>query len=206
MKRLLAFLVMTASSLSPARAVSLTSLTILRNQHHQLLYIRKIPMGMPLGQAAGTGIPSQQFHGYDAVIMDAASFYAIDPLFLKAIIQIESRFNARAVSPKGARNLSQLMPGTARTLGVSDLTDPYETTWGAAALIRRLMDHYDGNMIKIAAAYNAGEEPVDRANGVPRFPETRAYVPAVLWAWDRMHRFHEALARQGNSSQWGDSR
>ncbi len=91
----------------------------------------------------------------------------------------ESRFRQDAVSPKGARGIMQLMPGTARQLGV-DAGTAAANLDGGAAYLTALLQRFDGDIIKALAAYNAGPEAVARYGGVPPFPETRIYVDAIL--------------------------
>ncbi len=108
-----------------------------------------------------------------------AARYAISPLLLDALVWQESRWNHRAVSPKGALGLTQLMPGTARDLGV-DARDPLANLDGGARYLRMMLDRFGGDVVKALAAYNAGPERVERANGVPAIRETRNYVAAIL--------------------------
>lgn len=110
---------------------------------------------------------------------DAGDGVALSPLLLEAVAWAESRFNAAAVSPKGAVGVMQLMPGTAAELGV-DPHDPEANVHGGARYLRRMLQMFDGDIEKALAAYNAGPGAVRRYNGVPPFPETRAYVTAVL--------------------------
>jgi hypothetical protein len=178
------------------------SITILRNQEGKLIYLRPIPQGTPLGTPEGTNIPRNRFHIYDSIIQAASSYYGLDCLYLKAILVVESGLKPSAVSKANARGIAQFMQGTADAIGVQDRHDAYESIWGAAALLRRLMDRYDGNMLLMAAAYNAGPEAVDRAGRkVPPIAETQAYVPAVLWTWDRMHRYHQTLTRRARAGE-----
>ena len=91
----------------------------------------------------------------------------------------ESRWRANAVSPVGARGLAQLMPGTARDLGV-DPDDPFANLEGGARYLREQLDRFDGDLEKALAAYNAGPGRVIRAGGVPRIRETQLYVAAIM--------------------------
>jgi soluble lytic murein transglycosylase-like protein len=118
---------------------------------------------------------------YDAIIEKAASSAAVEPNLLRAVIVVESGFNSRAVSKRGAVGLMQLMPATASRFGVNDPFDPRENVHGGARYLRFLIDRF-GNDLKLAlAAYNAGEQAVDRSGGrIPPFSETLAYVPRVM--------------------------
>ncbi|HEX5379016.1 MAG TPA: transglycosylase SLT domain-containing protein [Phenylobacterium sp.] len=117
-------------------------------------------------------------------IRAASDRMGLDPALLEAVAWRESGFNPAARSPKGARGVMQLMPGTARDLGV-DPDDPGANITGGGLYLRRLLGRYDGDVVKALAAYNAGPGAVDRHGGVPPFPETRSYVAAIL---DRMSR------------------
>ena len=104
---------------------------------------------------------------------------AIDQALLDAVAWRESGFRADAVSPKGAIGVMQLMPGTARALGV-DATDGADNVRGGARYLRSLLARYDGDIVKTLAAYNAGPAAVDRYGGPPPFAETTAFINAIL--------------------------
>jgi hypothetical protein len=108
-----------------------------------------------------------------------APSYGLDANLLLAIIEVESRFNPRARSPKNARGLMQLLPATARRFEVEDIWDPFENLMGGMAYLRWLLDHYQGNIDLSLAAYNAGEHIVKRYGGIPPYRETRHYVKSV---------------------------
>jgi soluble lytic murein transglycosylase-like protein len=116
---------------------------------------------------------------YAQAIHDAARQHRIDPNLIKAVIHVESNFNARAVSRKGAKGLMQLMPGTARMLGVRNAFVPEWNIRGGAQYLATLLKRY-GNEAHALAAYNAGDVPVQRYNGIPPFSETQEYVRRVL--------------------------
>ncbi|MES1198452.1 MAG: lytic transglycosylase domain-containing protein [Pseudomonadota bacterium] len=103
----------------------------------------------------------------------------LSPALIEAVAWAESRFNTHAVSPKGAIGVMQLMPATANALGV-DPNQPGENIRGGAAYLRAMLEQFDGNIELALAAYNAGPDAVRRYNGVPPYPETRAFVAAVL--------------------------
>jgi soluble lytic murein transglycosylase-like protein len=115
------------------------------------------------------------------LIEEAAGHAGVDAALLRAMVAVESAFDPSAISSKGAQGLMQLRPTTARRYGVSKPLDPRENLRGGASYIRDLLKRY-GNDVELAlAAYNAGEDAVDRhGRTIPPFPETRAYVPAVL--------------------------
>jgi soluble lytic murein transglycosylase-like protein len=105
--------------------------------------------------------------------------YDLSPALLEAVVWQESRWNPAAVSPAGARGLAQLMPATARMLGV-DPDDPLANLEGGARYLRQQLDAFDGNLEKALAAYNAGPGRVRRAGGIPAIRETQDYVRSIL--------------------------
>lgn len=113
------------------------------------------------------------------MVHEIAAHHALDPALVIAIMRIESAFDPRARSPKGAMGLMQLMPGTAQRFGVRDPWDAAQNLRGGAAYLRFLLERYDGDVTKAAAAYNAGEGAVDKYGGVPPYAETTAYVQAL---------------------------
>ena len=154
---------------------------------------RNLASGTSLGQAQGTGIPVKRFYQYDQTILEAAKHYKLDPLFIKAILVIESGLNPAAVSKANARGIAQFMRATAKTLGIVDRHDPDASIWGCAALVRRLYDRFDGNVALVAAAYNAGPQAIARAGLelTKMRRETQRYVPSVIWTWKRMCLHHQ---------------
>ena len=119
---------------------------------------------------------------YSANVGDAELRYAIPPGLLQALIWTESRFNPMAISPAGAAGLAQLMPGTARYLGVTNRHDPVASIDGGARYLREMLDKF-GRIHLALAAYNAGPGAVLRAGGIPRNNETPGYVRSVLERW-----------------------
>ena len=114
-----------------------------------------------------------------AAVNSAAASANISPSLLAALVWQESRWNAQAVSPKGALGLAQLMPATARWLGVNP-ADPQANLIGGARSLRMLLDPFDGDVEKALAAYNAGPGRVSRAGGVPAIAETQNYVASIV--------------------------
>ena len=114
-----------------------------------------------------------------ATITQAARVNQLHPALLEAVAWQESRLHQTAVSSKGAVGVMQLMPATAAGLRV-DAHDPQATIHGGARQLRWLLTHYNGDLVRALAAYNAGTQAVDRYGGVPPYPETRSYVAAVL--------------------------
>jgi soluble lytic murein transglycosylase-like protein len=118
---------------------------------------------------------------YDAIIEKAAVAASVEPNLLRAVIVVESGFNSRAVSKRGAVGLMQLMPATASRFGVSNPFDPRENVHAGARYLKFLIDRFGHDVRLALAAYNAGEDAVDRNGGqIPPFTETMAYVPRVL--------------------------
>lgn len=118
---------------------------------------------------------------YDSIIERAAFSASVEPNLLRAVIVVESGFNPRAVSKRGAVGLMQLMPATAVRFGVSNPYDPRENVQAGAQYLKVLIDRFGHDVNLALAAYNAGEEAVDRNGGqIPPFTETMAYVPRVL--------------------------
>jgi soluble lytic murein transglycosylase-like protein len=116
----------------------------------------------------------------DQMIKTTATRFAVDPYLVFLVIEQESRFHTRAVSPKGARGLMQLMPGTARRFGVSRPFDPAENIRGGTQYLKQLLSMFNGRVDLALASYNAGEGRVlDYGNRVPPFKETRDYVKRI---------------------------
>ena len=126
-------------------------------------------------RAHAAGIPPQ----YANKIAELAQRFDLSPALLEAVVWQESRWREKAVSPAGARGLAQLMPGTARYLGV-DPDDPMQNLEGGARYLREQLDRFDGDLEKALAAYNAGPGRVERAGGIPNIRETKHYVAAIL--------------------------
>ena len=116
---------------------------------------------------------------YKAKVAELSARYDLSPSLIEAMVWQESRWRANAVSPAGARGLAQLMPGTARDLGVNP-DDPFANLEGGARYLRAQLDRFDGDLELALAAYNAGPGRVERAGGIPRIRETREYVAAIM--------------------------
>ena len=116
---------------------------------------------------------------YAPTINELAARYDLSPSLLEALVWQESRWRENAVSPAGARGLAQLMPGTARYLGVNP-DDPHANLEGGARYLREQLNRFGGDLEKALAAYNAGPGRVERARGIPNIRETREYVAAIM--------------------------
>jgi soluble lytic murein transglycosylase-like protein len=121
----------------------------------------------------------------DELVASASGMYRLDPDLVNSVIRAESGFNVRAVSPKGAQGLMQLMPRTASLLGVQNVFDPQANVAGGARYLRELLERYNFDLIKALAAYNAGPERVEQYGGVPPYYETRAYVARIVRDFNR---------------------
>ncbi len=136
--------------------------------------------GASVPDAAITVLTDQGWSGaYAKALVDVANANEISPYLLEAVVWQESRWNASARSRVGAIGLAQLMPGTARDLGV-DPRDPIQNLAGGARYLRQQLNRFDGNVEKALAAYNAGPGRVMTAGGIPSIPETQAYVRAIV--------------------------
>jgi soluble lytic murein transglycosylase-like protein len=129
----------------------------------------------PAPALAAAAVPA----AYAAKVEELAARYDLSPALIEAVVWQESRWHPAARSSAGARGLAQLMPATAQSLGV-DPDDPLANLEGGARYLRYLLDHFDGDIEKALAAYNAGPGRVEQAGGVPRIHETQTYVAAVM--------------------------
>ena len=137
------------------------------------------PAAAAVAASAGPPSPSIPKPDVDHLIEEAASAYAVDPLLVRSVIGVESNFDTRAVSPKGAQGLMQLIPATARRFGVSDVFDARQNIQGGVKYLRYLQDLFPSDVRLSLAAYNAGEGAVARFGGVPPYRETVDYVEKV---------------------------
>jgi soluble lytic murein transglycosylase-like protein len=124
--------------------------------------------------------PVADYGTYSKEIAEAAALYAVPERLIRAVIRAESGFDPRAVSPRGACGLMQLMPETAAILGVRDLFNPRQNIHAGARHLRAMMERFRNDLPMALAAYNAGERPVASYRGIPPYPETREYVARVL--------------------------
>jgi len=149
-----------------------------------VLYVRNVKPPQPVvakpPSPPNDPVPARTAGPYRDLIRAAATRHALAPELIESVILVESNFEARAVSRKGARGLMQLMPATAARLGVRNVFDVRQNVEGGVRHLRYLVDLYGGNLALALAAYNAGVDAVGRYGGIPPYAETRAYVQRVL--------------------------
>ncbi len=117
---------------------------------------------------------------FDHLVEAASRQHGVNPKLIHSVIRHESGYNPRAVSPAGAMGLMQLIPGTAKRMGVDDAFDPTQNIMGGTKYLRMLLDMFGGNPVHAVAAYNAGEGRVIKYKGIPPFEETKQYVARVM--------------------------
>ena len=137
----------------------------------------------------------------DAVIREASQRRQLDPDFVNSVIKAESNFHTRAVSPKGAQGLMQLMPQTAAKLGVSDPFDPRANVEAGTAYLSDLLDLYHDDPIKALAAYNAGPLRVQQYHGVPPYSETRSYIARIVRDFNAKKKAQMAQTQTAQNTQ-----
>lgn len=155
-------------------------------------------MALALGVSADEG--AQKARSIDqAELLDLVTMisweHGLDPVLVHALVRVESDYNPLAVSRKGAMGLMQLMPATAKRLGVADPFDPEQNLHGGALELGRLLDRYSGNVPLALAAYNAGEGAVARYGGVPPYRETRGYVQRIMTLYQGQPYDHRSASR-----------
>lgn len=136
---------------------------------------------------------------YRSIINTTSKKYNIAPSLLKAVIEVESNWNSKAVSKKGAQGLMQLMPSTSKNLEVRNPFNPEENIEGGAKYLKSLLDKYSGDLSLALAAYNAGPNRIDKFGGIPPIPETQKYVKKVLGLYhgDKATSIYKVKIRNG---------
>ncbi len=146
--------------------------------------------------------PRSRYARIMPLVYTLARKYDIDAQLVRAVISVESNFNVQAISRAGAQGLMQLMPATAAHYGVADPFDPEANIEGGIRFLKDLWHRYQGDVNRVLAAYNAGENAVKRYGGVPPYPETQRYVVRVLALYNRygtssrIYRYRTARGRK----------
>jgi hypothetical protein len=145
--------------------------------------------------------PAKAAMSLDQIVGQASDAHKIDPDFVNSVIRAESGFNVRAVSPKGARGLMQLMPQTANNLGVRNSFDPQANVDGGTRYLRFLLEKYNYDVVKALAAYNAGPKRVDQYHGIPPYYETQAYVARIIRDYNKKKIAQQKAASRTKQQQ-----
>jgi membrane-bound lytic murein transglycosylase MltF len=152
--------------------------------------------------SAPASVVATRSQSVNEVVNAASGRYHLDPDLINSVIHAESGFNPKAVSPKGARGLMQLMPQTASRLGVANSFDPGDNLDGGTRYLRELLERYNFDLIKALAAYNAGPGRVERYHGVPPYYETQAYVARIIRDFNRKKLAErKAIAAKSSGAQ-----
>jgi soluble lytic murein transglycosylase-like protein len=160
----------------PAQIVIANELTVLKN--HPPVSEKRCASALNSKHLSVHGKKGESL--FHPIIIQAANRHQVDPNLVKAVIMAESGYNPRAVSKSGARGLMQLMPRTAKSLGVEDSFDPSHNINGGVRYLRQLLNQFDGNVKLALAAYNAGCGNVRKYRGIPPFKATKFYVRKVF--------------------------
>lgn len=151
--------------------------------------------------------PGRPVNDLNQVVNEASGRYRLDPDLVNSVIKAESDFHVRAVSPKGAQGLMQLMPGTASQLGVLNAFDPQANVDGGAKYLRELLEKYDFDIVKALAAYNAGPQRVERFGGVPPYTETKRYIRRIVLDFNKKKAAQQkAQAAKANTPKSAEAR
>ncbi|MDP3654301.1 MAG: transglycosylase SLT domain-containing protein [Rhodoferax sp.] len=159
------------------------------------------PVEMAVAQSAVDYRGIAPRHVFD-LVMKMAPLYKVEPQLALAIIAAESNFNSRAISPKNAQGLMQLMPETSERFHVKNAFDPVQNIRGGLSYLRWLLAYFGGDVALVAAAYNAGEGKVERYRGIPPYIETRAYVQRILKSVGATHHPFDANVTQASALAW----
>ena len=179
-----------------ARAAAADVARMVRARHPEW-QVRAASAGSTPLQASRVKIPAPEFQvrprhisaDLDRVIRDAAARHNVDAGLVRALIQVESGFDPSAISNKGAMGLMQLMPGTAKSLQVTNPFDPAQNVDAGVRILKQLLANFNGDVAKTLAAYNAGVTAVQKHRGVPPYKETQAYVKRITSLYNRKNPF-----------------
>lgn len=141
----------------------------------------------------------QKSNSYQEMIDKYARQYRVDTDFIKSVMAVESCYNPKARSSAGASGLMQLTSATARRFGVNNRVDPEQSIHGGVRYLRFLIERYDADLRKVAAAYNAGEGNVDKHNGIPPYRETKRYVGEVFKLFGKLYQERKLMKAQTKS-------
>jgi soluble lytic murein transglycosylase-like protein len=150
------------------------------NDHRFKIFMRDLKKEKQLRTSFNLARSGRKPEEFEPIITQCSTDFGVDRSLVKAVIHAESSYNPQAVSPKGARGLMQLMPGTAQDLKVVNSFDPQDNIRGGVKYLRFLLDTFRGDVPMALAAYNAGLSKVARYGGIPPYEETRNYVSRVL--------------------------
>lgn len=165
--------------------VQIRAVDVLRVEPDEQVDIEPAPPAAADGGSAGE---SKTPRTVEQIVADAAHKYALPRSLVRAVARAESALNPAAVSPKGAQGVMQLMPGTAKELGVRDAFDAAENIDAGVRLLRQLLEKYDGRVAEALAAYNAGPGAVARHKGVPPYRETRGYIRKIVKDFEKAEK------------------
>ena len=141
-----------------------------------------VPSGEPAAGSVPDGLPERRVQLWPTV-QEASRAHGLDPNLVDLVIRMESGYNPRALSSKGARGVMQLMPETATLYGVRNAYDPFQNIRGGVRYLSDLLERFNSDLSLALAAYNAGPKAVEKHGGVPPFDETRTYVRSILAAY-----------------------
>ncbi len=149
------------------------------------LVVSSAPAPQPSENSSSSSPPEETDPLFRSIIQKASDLYEVEPELIQAIIMAESSYNPRAVSRRGARGLMQLMPATAKALGVEDSFNPEHNIHGGVRYFKQLLDRFGGDTRMALAAYNAGSSNVREYQGIPPFKATRYYIKRVFSYYNR---------------------
>ena len=181
-----------SSELEPAElepATEAASTCLAKGPLYECVQLRRRSFELFIAAADEDAVQDRTQHlPYGGLILGAAERHGIDPLLVAAVVQAESSFDTKAVSPRGALGLMQVMPATAEQLGVADAYDPGQNLDAGVTYLAYLLRRFDDDLVLALAAYNAGPGAVDRFGGLPPFRETRGFTNSVLRVYISHHR------------------